>query len=129
MLALPPLVTREGGLTGPAAGIAALLKGYTVLVQRGWGFIATAAAPPPHTGGRDAMSFLHANSGLYIYCIYDGHYDLSLMGKKLLDAYRTLGGPAAFGAALPPARLRALAQAYSIPATRLEPHPPPSLHV
>jgi hypothetical protein len=131
MLALPRFVTTEGGLTGPAAGIGALLKYYIRLTQRGWRVTAIATTPLARrsAGRAAAMRFLRANSGLYIYCIYDGHYDLSLIGKKLQDAYRKLGGPAAFGATLTAARVEALARAYSIPATRLQPHPLPRVHV
>jgi hypothetical protein len=76
-----------------------------------------------------AAQFLRANAGLYIYCVYDGHYDLSLVGKALQDAYRKLGGPSAFGKALTQRQVEALAHAYSIPATRLAPHPPTGLAV
>jgi hypothetical protein len=68
-------------------------------------------------------SFARENSSLYISAIYDGHYDLSLVGKSLTDGYSRLGGPAAFGATLPQGAIGALAAAYSIPSVRLEPHP------
>jgi hypothetical protein len=121
-LALPTFVTVEAGLTGPAAGIGGLLKHYAILTRRGWRFIAAA-------GDTSGASFLRANAGLYIYCIYDGHYDLSLIGKAIAAAYKKLGGPAAFGAELTAASVAALAHAYSIPAVRLAPHPAPSLQV
>jgi hypothetical protein len=76
-----------------------------------------------------AAQFLRRNAALYIYCVYDGHYDLSLIGKALQRAYRTLGGPAAFGGSLTPSEVEALARAYSIASSRLAPHPPPSLTV
>ncbi len=76
-----------------------------------------------------AAQFLRANAGLYIYCIYDGHYDLSLIGKALRGAYRTLGGAPAFGTALPQSQVEALARSYSIPSSRLAPHPPSDLSV
>jgi hypothetical protein len=121
-ITLPTFVTVEGGLTGPAAGVGGLLKSYTVLTGRGWQFLAAAS-------GERRASFLRANSGLYVYCVYDGHFELSVLGKKLQSAYRKLGGGAAFGAALTPADVEALARAYSSPATRLEPHPAPHLRV
>jgi hypothetical protein len=120
--ALPAIFTTEGALTGPAAGIGGLVKRYAILTRRGWSITAAASTTRP-------ANFLRANSGLYIYCIYDGHFDLSLVGTKLLGAYRKLGGPAAFGAALTTAQVQALARAYSIPAIRLEPHPVPAVHV
>jgi hypothetical protein len=151
-LALPTFVTIEAGLTGPAAGIGGLLKHYAILTRRGWRFIAAAAGaggtdsggtggtgPTGVNGSRgtsstgasaaNGASFLRANAGLYIYCVYDGHYDLSLIGKAIVAAYAKLGGPAAFGAELTPARVAAIAQAYSIAAVRLVPHPAPSVHV
>jgi hypothetical protein len=98
------------------------------------------AAPAP--GGRGNASgagddeenaatarFLHANAPLYIYCVYDGHYHLSLIGKTLQSAYLKLGGAPAFGASLTQSRVEALARAYSMPATRLEPHPAPGVVV
>ncbi len=96
------------------------------------------AIPAPGAGGSGAGAgsdgvsttaarFLRANAPLYIYCVYDGHYHLSLIGEALLSAYLKLGGVAAFGASLTQSRVEALALAYSIPATRLEPHPAPSV--
>jgi hypothetical protein len=164
-LALPLPLTREGGLTGPAAGLGGLLKSYTTLTQRGWQFLAAATARATAAGGARGTAattgatgagraqspassqpgarevagtgssqpagahFLQENAGLYIYCVYDGHYDLSLIGKQLQAAYRKLGGPAAFGRTLTQAQVNALAGAYSIPSVRLAPHPPESLGV
>jgi hypothetical protein len=68
-------------------------------------------------------SFARANSSLYISAIYDGHFNLSLLGKSLVAGYEKLGGARAFEAALTPAEIAALATAYSIPAVRLTPHP------
>ncbi len=121
-VALPRFVVAEGGLTGPAAGVGGLLKSYAVLTRRGWQFLA--AASRTHRA-----SFLRANSGLYVYCLYDGHFELSVLGKELQAAYRKLGGGAAFGAALTPAEVEALAHAYSSATTRLEPHPAAGVRV
>ncbi len=76
-----------------------------------------------------AARFLRANAGLYIYCVYDGHYDLSLIGKSLQNAYRKLGGAPRFGGSLTQGQVEALARAYSIPSSRLTPRPPPGLAV
>ncbi|MGH2854873.1 MAG: hypothetical protein ACRDLF_11865, partial [Solirubrobacteraceae bacterium] len=119
-LAVPWYVTTEaGGLTGPAVAVGGLLKAYATLTPRGWRFIAAALAP------RSAAeaSFLRANAGLYIYSVYDGHYDLSLVGKALQSAYAKLGGSPAFGGSLTLRQVEALARTYSIAATRLAPHP------
>jgi hypothetical protein len=126
-LALPWYVTSTegGGLTGPAAAVGGLLNGYASLVPRGWRFLAAAlTAQAPST-----VRFMRANAGLYVYCVYDGHYDLSLMGRALHDGYVRLGGAPAFGSSLTPERVAALVRAYSIPAGRLQPHPPDGLAV
>ena len=140
-LALPWYVTTEegGGLTGPAVAVGGMLKAYASLTPRGWRFIAAALAAQaaaasggegPSSGRTAAAArFGRANAGLYIYCVYDGHYDLSLVGKALRAGYLRLGGPAAFGAALTAGQVAALARAYSIPAVRLQPHPPTGLPV
>ena len=74
-------------------------------------------------GLRSAARYSRTNSSFYIDAIYDGHFNLSLVGKSLTAGYEKLGGAGAFGSRLPPSRLAALAAAYSIPAVRLEPHP------
>jgi hypothetical protein len=98
------------------------------------------AAPAPGGGGGAASAgsdgvnaaaarFLRANAPLYIYCVYDSHYHLSLIGKTLQSAYLKLGGAPAFGASLTQSQVEALALAYSIPGVRLEPHPAPGMEV
>ncbi len=155
-LVLPAEVTTEGSVTGPAAELAGMLKSYVRLTQRGWQYLAAAlaagsgtssthsaaharrsapgatrgVAPAPGGGESSATArFLHANAPLYIYCVYDGHYDLSLIGKVVQSAYLKLGGAPAFGASLTQSQVEVLARAYSIPATRLEPHPAPGVVV
>jgi hypothetical protein len=143
------VTTEEGGLTGPAVGPAGLLKAYAALTARGWRFIAAAVAAEEAgstaggatgsgaTGAAEraagqspaATRFLRENAGLYIYCVYDGHYDLSLIGKTLQNAYKKLGGEKAFGRSLTQREVETVASAYSIPAARLEPHPPLNLAV
>jgi hypothetical protein len=128
-LELPAFLTTEGGLTGPAAKLGGMLKAYVRLTQGGWRYTAAALAVESKSPTLPSARFLRANSGLYIYSIYDGHYDLSLIGKTLQSAYRALGGAPAFGSSLTPGQVEALASAYSIAATRLEPHPPANLAV
>ncbi|MGA2165546.1 MAG: hypothetical protein ABSH36_13900 [Solirubrobacteraceae bacterium] len=130
-LTLPAEVTTEGSLTGPAAELAGMLKSYVRLTQRGWQYLAAALGVGARNDRASAATgrFLRANAPLYIYCVYDGHYHLSLIGKTLQSAYLALGGAPAFGASLTQSQVDALAQAYSIPATRLEPHPAPSVVV
>lgn len=118
----PWFVAHSNGLTGPASGIAGLYESYSQLAYKGWRLTKTGITAI--LGGTPvAASFARANSSLYIDAIYDGHFDLSLLGKSLLNGYEKLGGAAAFGANLSPAEVAALAAVYSIPGVRLEPHP------
>ncbi len=118
----PAFMISAARLTGPAAGIAGIYESYDRLAERGWRLI-DASITAIATGAPAVASFARQNSSLYIDAIYDGHFDLSLIGKSLVSAYEQLGGAQAFGATLTPGALAALADAYSIPAVRLEPHP------
>ncbi|HEY7951600.1 MAG TPA: hypothetical protein VID70_01350 [Solirubrobacteraceae bacterium] len=90
------------------------------------------AARRPHITGAPsnaplspaALRFIRANASLYIGSVYDGHYNLSVVGERLREAYAQLGGPSAFGAALTPALLAQLASFYSPGVLRLAPKPP-----
>jgi len=119
---VPPFLAEPRGLTGPAAGIAGLYGSYERLVPRSWRLV-SAALDTIASGPPAAARYVRANSSFYIDAIYDGHFNLPLVGKSLLAGYEKLGGASAFGARLPAGRLAALAAAYSIPAVRLEPHP------
>ncbi|MFZ1926741.1 MAG: hypothetical protein WAU42_11425, partial [Solirubrobacteraceae bacterium] len=130
----PSFLANARKLTGPAAGIAGIYENYEQLAQRGWNLteaaVQTIASAAPATNATAASasaiaqaSFERANSPLYIDAIYDSHFDLSLLGKSVVSDYEKLGGQQAFGAALTQAQVNALAEAYSIPAVRLEPHP------
>ncbi len=118
----PRFMAHVSALTGPASGIAGLYESFSVLASQGWRLTETGIAAILH-GTPAAASFARGNSSLYIDAIYDGHFDLSLLGKSLVSGYEKLGGSAAFGASLPPGEVTALAGAYSISAVRLEPHP------
>ena len=142
-LTLPSYLTTEGGgLTGPAVSVGGLLESYFTLTRHGWRYLAAVPATAAGVGGRGGGAgdrgkeigpagarFLRANSGLYIHSVYDGHYDLSLIGKALVGAYQKLGGAPAFGGSLTQGRVEGIARAYSIPAGRLTPQPPPGLGV
>ncbi len=131
----PSFLANARKLTGPASGIAGIYESYEQLAQRGWNVTdaavqAISGAGSAGTNTTDAgasaaaqASFERANSPLYIDAIYDAHFDLSLLGKSLTGGYEKLGGPEAFGAALTQAQVNALAEVYSIPGVRLEPHP------
>jgi hypothetical protein len=133
-LPAPQFMSKQSNLTGPASGIAGLYEDYDRLAERGWRLTETGVAGIV-SGPLSVKRFVRANSALYIDAIYDGHFDLSLIGKKLLDGYEKLeklskqkkfAGIGGFGARLTQRQVEALAAAYSIPAVRLEPHPGPA---
>jgi hypothetical protein len=112
---------RAAGLTGPGASLAGTFRSFAGLSATGWKMISHALAVD--RAGGAAASFARANSPLYIESVYDGHFGLSQIGKKLTAGYAKLGGPAAFGHALSQAEVEALAASYSEAAARLHPHP------
>jgi hypothetical protein len=111
---------RSASLTGPAAEIAGLFRNYVLLSTRGWRL--TAAAASEIQSGSPGARFARENVALYIESVYDGHFSLAQIGKKLRAGYRSLGGEEALGASLSPSRLSALEQAYSEASDRLHPH-------
>jgi hypothetical protein len=120
---LPPaLVVHAEELTGAGSEIAGLYELSSGLVAHGW----TQIAATLDAGGRDspaARAFLRATVDTYIISVYDGNFDLSLIGKMAEQAFKRLGGAAAFGRTLTPAQLSALTRAYSKRADKLTPHP------
>jgi hypothetical protein len=108
-------------LTGPAAQLAGLFRSFSGLAALGWK-LTGAAIDELQNGSATAARFARENVALYIESIYDGHFELAQLGKKLLDGYRALGGPRAFGSALSQREVDALALAYSETADRLHPH-------
>ncbi len=112
---------RAAGLTGPAAAMAGTMREFTGLAANGWRMVQHALQAEGKGGS--AASFARANSPLYIESVYDAHFGLSQLGKKLIAGYAKLGGPGAFGKALTQAEVQRLADAYSEPAVRLHPHP------
>lgn len=111
----------SASLTGPGAGIASDFRGFSALAARGWLMIEAAVGQIAH-GRPLAARFARANVALYVESVYDSHFALAQIGKKVLDGYKKLGGPEAFGAKLTQAEVEALASAYSEPADRLYPH-------
>jgi hypothetical protein len=108
-------------LTGPAAGLAGLFRNYALLTSRGWRMIAAAVGEIGH-GAPAAARFARENVALYIDSVYDGHFTLAQVARKLIAGYSKLGGAAAFGQALTPQAVSALAGTYSEAAERLHPH-------
>jgi hypothetical protein len=122
-LALPKLFgeAQARTLTGPAAQLAGLFRSYALLSARGWNLL-EAGLVQIASGTPASAHFARENAALYIESIYDGHFTLAQIGKKLSAAYDTLGGARAFGAALGQADVDALARTYSEASDRLHPH-------
>lgn len=119
-----PALLEEGeaaSITGPGASIASLFRSSSRLITRGWLLIGAAIAQVEH-GSPAAARFARANVALYIESVYDGHFDLAQIGKKLLTGYKGQNGPQAFGDSLTQAEVNSLAQTYSEPSLRLYPH-------
>jgi hypothetical protein len=122
-IALPPPL-QEGQavtLTGPAAQIAGLYRSYLLLAARGWRLM-EAATEEIQTGSPSSARFARENVDLYIESVYDGHFTLAQIGKKLVNGYAKLGGAKAFAKSLTQAEVDALAGAYSEAAGQLHPH-------
>ena len=115
---------REGelrGLTGPASALGGLFHSYAVLAQRGWSLIAYSMRQI-QSGPGAAARFARENVPLYIESVYDAHFALAQVGKKLHDGYLHLGGADAFGASLHPGEVERLARTFSEERDRLRPH-------
>ena len=107
-------------LTGPGADISGAFRNFDGLSSRGWEMIDYTLSRERRGGA--AASFARENVALYIESVYDGHFGLSQIGKKLLAGWETLGGPAGFGSSLPRAEVERLAGVYSEKNYRLHPH-------
>jgi hypothetical protein len=119
-----PAPLREGQattLTGPGAQIAGLFQGFHGLAANGWRMIGAAIDAIGH-GSPAAARFARANVALYVESVYDAHFSLAQIGKKLQAGYRKLGGAGAFGTALAKSEVDALARSYSEATDRLHPH-------
>jgi hypothetical protein len=113
--------SQAASLTGPASQLAGLFSRFRGLTSSGWEQLVGVTLTIAH-GSPAGARFARENVALYIDSVYDGHFSLAQIGKKLLDSYRMLGGQAAFGRALSQAEVNALAKAYSEAADRLHPH-------
>jgi hypothetical protein len=107
-------------LTGPGSSIAGLFRTYSGLASHGWQIIGTSIDVIEH-GSPAAARFARANIALYIESVYDAHFSLAQIGKKVLDGYEKLGDGKAF-VALTADEVGALAHAYSEAMDRLHPH-------
>lgn len=122
-LRLPALFgeAEARSLTGAASQLTGLFRTYALLSARGWKLLEAGLAQI-ESGTPAAARFARANTPLYIESIYDGHFTLAQVGKKLLAAYHRLGGATAFGTTLTQAEVDALARTYSEDSDRLHPH-------
>jgi hypothetical protein len=120
---LPVLLeeAQAATLTGPASQLAGIFRTFARLATRGWTLIG-AGLEQIERGPPTAARFARENVALYIESVYDGHFDLAQLDKKLRAGYRKLGGPTAFGGALTQSELDAVADAYSEASARLHPH-------
>lgn len=120
-LPAPPFLQYRHKLIGPAGRISSLFYEFEMLAKHGWAHVDQATGSLRH-GPAKVASFERVNAGLYIDSIYDGHFDASLIGERVLSSYRRLGEQHAFGFSLTQARVRSIALAYSPNAIRLTPH-------
>jgi hypothetical protein len=116
----------ESSLEGSSAGVTPSGGGSNVGVANSAGGLPPSVRTQLATASPSAVRFLRSNANLYIGCVYDGHYNLSVIGEDLLKAYSRLGGAAAFGAALPPREVESLVRFFSPAEARLAPKPPAS---
>jgi hypothetical protein len=122
VLAPAPLPEAQATtLTGPGAQLAGLFQSFNGLSRNGWRMIGAAIDASEH-GSPATARFASANVALYIESVYDAHFGLAQIGKKLTSGYRKLGGAAAFGSSLTDGEVQALAASYSEAADRLHPH-------
>jgi hypothetical protein len=120
-LPTPAFLQFRHKLIGPAGRISSLYYEFELLAKHGWAHVDQATGTLQH-GPATVASFERANAGLYIDSIYDGHFDASLIGERVLSSYRRLGEQPTFRSSLTPERVRSIALAYSPNAMRLTPH-------
>ncbi|HTY98114.1 MAG TPA: hypothetical protein VMB91_13800 [Solirubrobacteraceae bacterium] len=111
---LPSLLGEEGSaqLTGPAFSLAGQFRSFRTLGARSWQLLDSSLEEIDHGSPAEAR-FARRNLPLYIESIYDAHFALGGLGKKLSDAFKKLGGEGKIGGSLSPAELQRLAETYS----------------
>jgi hypothetical protein len=119
-LPAPAFLGARHELIGPAQRVANLFYSFELLSQRGWAHVDQAVVAmrdrPPAVA-----HFERINASLYIDSVYDGNFDVALIGERVLSSYERLGGAHAFGSALTPVEVQSIAAAYA-PSDRLTPH-------
>ncbi|HEY0517651.1 MAG TPA: hypothetical protein VGD00_11055 [Solirubrobacteraceae bacterium] len=111
---------KARSLAGASASLAGDYRSFATLTAAGWREIEysierTRTGPPP------AAAFARANVPLYIETIYDAHFTLFQISRRLPVAYKKLGGPATFGSSLTQLQVDALSSSYSEANYRLQP--------
>jgi hypothetical protein len=112
---------RARSLTGPASQIAGVFRSSVLLSRRGWE-MQIASSQQISSGSPAVARFARENVALYTESIYDAHFGLAQIGKKLRAGYEQLGGASAFGPSLTQAQVDSLTLAYSEARIRLYPH-------
>jgi hypothetical protein len=122
-LSLPELFgeRQAAAITGPSSPVTGTFRTFSLLATRGWRLIGAAIEQIEH-GSPAGARFARANVALYIESVYDAHFSLAQIGKKMLKGYNELGGEKAFGASLTQAEIDGLAATYSEATDRLYPH-------
>lgn len=120
-LPAPAFLEVRHELIGPAERISSLFHDFQLLTQQGWAHIDQALVAL-RSGPASLASFERGNAGLYIDSVYDGSFDASLIGERVLNSYKRLGAGPAFGGSLTPTQVSSIATIYSPAAIRLTPH-------
>lgn len=118
----PPFLEARHGLGGPAARIAADYHDFEALLQQGLSHTRQELEAIERAPDGSLASFERANSGLYIECIYDGSFDASLIGKRVIRSFERMGGARAFGQSLTAEQARQLEETFSPRTFLLKPH-------
>jgi hypothetical protein len=108
-------------LTGPSVAIAGTYRTFAVLARSSWQLIA-ADTRAIERGPPTAARFARANVALYIESIYDAHFALAQIGKKVSKAFHDLGDREVFKTSLSAEQVEAIADFYSEANNRLTPH-------
>jgi hypothetical protein len=116
------LVSHAEELTGAGSMIAGVYELAAGLIAHGWPQV-HATVTAIRGGPRAAQVFLRANVNTYIISVYDGNFDLSLLGKMVAKAYARLGGAKEFRGSLTPGEVAEIAAAYGPGVEQLHPHP------
>jgi hypothetical protein len=117
-----PLLSHSEELTGAGSEIAGVYELAAGLIAHGWPQV-KATVTAVRSGPRATQAFLRGNVNTYIISAYDGNFDLSLLGKELVKAYKRLGAKKQFGSSLTPQEVKELAAAYAPRGEQLHPHP------